>query len=410
MKNHNCRFCEATLTQVFVDLGMSPLANSFVRLEDFNKEVFYPLRAYVCNKCFLVQLVQYESPENIFKDYPYFSSYSKTYLNHAESYVNSIMKKFEFDKKSLVIEIGSNDGYLLQYFKAKRIPVLGIEPACNVADAARKKGIPAISKFFGIETAKELIFEGKRPDLLIGNNILAHIPNLNEFVIGMKLVLKPKGIITIEVPHLLKLIKLNQFDTIYHEHLSYFSLSTLKKILEAHKLTIFDVEEIPTHGGSIRIYSRHVEYSDLKVNKHVNALLEKEFRFGLLSWRGYEGFREKVEDTKRKLVEFLISTKRAGKKVVCYGAPAKGNTMLNYCQVSRDLVNFTVDVNPYKQGLYLPGTHIPIEDPEKIRKEKPDYLLILPWNLKNEIMEQMRFVREWGGKFVVAVPKLKIYD
>ncbi len=411
MDTFRCRFCNSKLNQVFLDMGESPLANSFLKKNDLEaQERYFPLKTYVCQQCFLVQLPEHEKPENIFETYAYFSSYSESWLKHVKDFVSMITNRFELNKNSFIIEIGSNDGYLLQYFKSQNIPILGIEPARNVAESALKKGIPTLTKFFGTKLANELNSEGKQADLIIGNNVLAHVPKLNDFIEGLKIILKPNGVITMEFPHLLRLIEENQFDTIYHEHYSYFSLYTIQKIFDYHNLTIFDVEEIPTHGGSLRIYSCHSGYNDLTVSKHVDVLLEKETRFGLSSISGYEDFSEKVKYTKRKLVEFLISAKRSGKKVACYGAPAKGNTLLNYCDINTDLISFTVDRSPHKQGLYLPGTHIPIESPDKIRKTKPDYLLILPWNLKNEIMEQMKFVGEWGGKFVVPIPKLKIYD
>jgi len=410
MKLHKCRFCNAELTQVFVDLGMSPLSNSFLSSNMLNHaEPFYPLRTFVCNECFLVQLEEFESPKHIFTDYVYFSSYSESWLKHAEDYVNMIMRKFKLDKNSLVVEIASNDGYLLQYFKKKSVPILGIEPAMNVAKIAEEKGIPTLIKFFGVETAKEIVVTGKQADLLIGNNVLAHVPNLNDFVSGMKILLKKDGIITIEFPHLLQLIRQNQFDTIYHEHFSYFSLSVVQKVFSAHGLTIFDVEELSTHGGSLRVYARHTENKAFLINQSVNILLQKEKDFGLIDISTYTKFPERVIAVKQTLRNFFITAKNSGKTIVCYGAPAKGNTLLNYCGIGLDFVDYVVDRSPHKQGLYLPGTHIPIKAPEKILETKPDYLLILPWNLTDEIMAQMSYIRKWDGKFVIPIPEVKIY-
>ena len=405
----NCRFCNELLINIFVDLGISPLSNAFLKKEMLNYvEKKYSLCAYVCDNCFLVQLPEFEKPENIFKDYAYFSSYSSTWLQHAENYTNLIIKKFSFDQKSLVIEIASNDGYLLQFFKKKNIPILGIEPAVNVAKVAKEKGIPTITKFFSVDTANELKKDCKLADLIIGNNVLAHVPNLNDFVKGLKILLKPTGVITLEFPHILQLIQKNQFDTIYHEHFSYFSLFTAKKIFSFHGLAIFDVDEISTHGGSLRIYVKHTEYDDISINERVNILLEKERQSGLENISTYTNFTKKVEDVKGKLQEFFISAKNSGKKIVCYGAAAKGNTLLNYCNIGSDFIDYVVDQNPYKQGLFLPGTHIPIKNPDEIRKTKPDYLIIIPWNLKEEIMEEIKYIRNWGGKFMIPIPEVKI--
>jgi len=411
MKNTHCRFCKTNLTKIFVDLGMSPMANSFLTAEMLEKEeMFYPLQAFVCDKCFLVQLPEIESPENIFRDYSYFSSYSETWLKHSENYVNAMLERFSFDSKSLIVEIASNDGYLLQYFKKKGIPVLGIEPAANVAKVAEQKGIPTIVEFFSEKTANELFQEGKNADLIVGNNVLAHVPNLNDFVEGLRILLKPDGVITMEFPHLLKLIQQNQFDTIYHEHFSYFSFLTVQKIFSLHKLTIFDVEELSTHGGSLRIYLKHLGNDSLSVSKKVTELLDKEKKFGLENILTYTSFSEKVQASKKKIKEFFITEKNRGKKIVCYGASAKGNTLLNFCEIGTDLVDYAVDLSPHKQGLYLPGTHIPIKKPEEITETKPDYVLITPWNLKEEIMEQNNYIRDWGGKFVIPIPEVKIFS
>ena len=411
-KRNYCRFCNYWLSKVFIDLGMTPLSNSFLDNDSLSKkENYYPLCVYVCERCLLVQLLELASPEEIFTDYLYFSSYSETWLKHAREYTDMSIKKFGLDFNSKVVEIASNDGYLLQFFMDKNIPILGIEPAANVARISINRGIPTITKFFDSSIAKQLKSKGKDADLLIGNNVLAHVPNLNDFVKGMKILLKPHGTITMEVPHLLQLIKQNQFDTIYHEHFSYFSLLTLQKILSFHRLIIVDVEEIPTHGGSLRIYVKHQENHDKNsVSPRVDILLQKEKKFGLENLSVYEKFSEKVKLVKHRLNDFLISVNKSGKKVVCYGAPAKGNTLLNYCGIDTNLVEYTVDRSPHKQGLFMPGSHIPIKSPEKIRETKPDYLLILPWNLKDEIIDQMSYIRTWGGKFVVPIPKVKVYQ
>ena len=406
----NCRFCKTSLKQVFLDLGKTPLANSFLTEKMLNKkEEIFPLKVLVCKKCYLVQLEEFESPQNIFTNYAYFSSYSKTWLEHAQEYVNMMITRFGFDEKSQVIEIASNDGYLLQYFKEKKIPILGIEPAVNVGEVAKKKGIPTIFKFFGTETAKELVKLDKKADLLLGNNVLAHVPNLNDFVKGLKILLKPNGVITMEFPHLLQLIQQKQFDTIYHEHFSYFSFLVVQKIFSSHKLTIFDVDEISTHGGSLRIYAKHEENQEIKISENVLKLNKKEYEFGIDKMDIYSNFQKIIELLKQQIYEIFIGIKNEKKTIVGYGAPAKGNTLLNYCNISNEVINYTVDKNPHKQGLFLPGTHIPVESPEKIRATKPDYILILPWNLKEEIIQQINFIREWGGKFITVIPEVKIY-
>lgn len=410
MENKVCRFCGKELKETFVDLGMSPLSNSYVKFQNLkNKETFYPLHAYVCSECYLVQLEEFESPKEIFDDYAYFSSFSKSWLKHAEEYVNMMVKKFKFNLNSKVIEIASNDGYLLQYFRQKNIPVLGIEPAKNVADEAIRKGIPTKSEFFGENLANQLIKENIYADLLVGNNVLAHVPNINDFILGMKKILKPKGIITMEFPHVLKLIEENQFDTIYHEHFSYLSLITVRKIFRKNGLDIFDVEELSTHGGSLRIYGRHVENDTKCISKDVRKVINKEIKIGLDKIEIYMNFSEQVKKTKTDILNFIIHIKNQGKLIVGYGAPAKGNTLLNYCGIGSDFIEYTVDISPHKQGLYLPGTHIPIYEPEKIQETKPDYVIILPWNIKEEIMEQMSFIKEWGGKFVTLIPNIEVY-
>ncbi|MBW4510119.1 MAG: class I SAM-dependent methyltransferase [Scytonematopsis contorta HA4267-MV1] len=410
MGQAKCRFSGQPLQHTFADLGMSPLANAYLRAEQLNQaEKFYPLHAYVSEETLLVQLEQFETPDNIFSDYAYFSSYSESWLKHAKEYTDMIVDRFGFNGSSQVIEIASNDGYLLQNFVTKGIPVLGIEPAANIAQFAQEKGIPSLVRFFGVQTAKELVLQGTQADLLIGNNVLAHVPELNDFIAGLKIILKPSGILTMEFPHILQLIEHNQFDTIYHEHFSYFSFLTVEKIFAAHNLTLFDVEELPTHGGSLRIYAKHDDAESPKISERVAQLKAKEVAAGLDRIETYVTFGEKVKETKRKLLSFMLAAKSEGKSIVGYGAPAKGNTLLNYCGIGTDFLDYTVDRNPHKQTLFLPGTHIPILHPDKILETKPDYVLILPWNLKEEIMEQMSFIGEWGGQFVVPVPEVRIY-
>ena len=406
-----CRFCGTKLEHTFVDLGMSPLCESYLSADRLNQmEPFYPLRVYVCEKCFLVQLEAYVTPEHIFSDYAYFSSYSDSWLAHAKKYTDQMVERFGIGAGSFVVELASNDGYLLQYFVEKKVPVLGIEPAANVAAVAVERGVPTLVKFFGRETARELADFGRQADLLLGNNVLAQVPDLNDFVAGMKILLKPGGVITMEFPHLQRLMEDNQFDTIYHEHFSYFSLLTTEKVFAAHGLTLFDVEELPTHGGSLRIFVRHVEDSSKPVTSRVPDLRAREVSTGHTKMESYSRFAEQVKETKRKLLEFLIQAKRSGKKIVGYGAPGKGNTLLNYCAIRSDFLDYTVDRNPYKHGRFLPGTHVPIFSPERIRETRPDYLLILPWNLKDEIIRQNAYIREWGGKFVVPIPEVQIHE
>jgi SAM-dependent methyltransferase len=405
----SCRSCGATLRHTFVDLGMSPLANSYIAADQLNQpEPFYPLHAYVCAECLLVQLESIAKPEDIFSDYAYFSSYSDTWVEHARSYAESVVNRFGLNGQSRVVEIASNDGYLLQFFVEKGIPVLGIEPADNVAQAALEKGIPTLVRFFGEETARELSAHGKA-DLVIGNNVLAHVPDLNGFVRGLKILLQPDGVITLEFPHLMRLMQENQFDTIYHEHYSYFSLVSIQKLFSRHGLKVFDVDELTTHGGSLRIYVSHEDDRRKPVCESVRELLSTEGKAGLGNLEHYLAFNEQVQTTKRKLLEFLTRTKAKQKSVVGYGAPAKGNTLLNYCGVGTDLIRYTVDRSPHKQGHFLPGTHIPIYSPERLRQTMPDYVLILPWNLKEEVMDQMKEVRGWNGHFVVPIPEVRIY-
>lgn len=411
LQSRHCRFCDAVLHRTFVNLGMSPLANSYVKPGQLNAmEPFYPLHVYVCDQCLLVQLEEFEKASHIFSDYAYFSSYSDSWLQHAKTYVDMAVKRFELGPQSSVMEIASNDGYLLQYFQQRGIPILGIEPAENVANVAMQKGIPTIVKFFSTETAKELAKSGKQVDLLVGNNVLAHVPCLNDFVSGIKVVLKADGVVTMEFPHLLRLVEERQFDTIYHEHFSYFSFRTVEQIFAKHGLTLFDVEEIPTHGGSLRIYGRHKENDTPSVTQNVRNLKAVEEREGFGSLERYLTFEGEVRETKCRLLEFLISAKRNKKVIVGYGAPAKGNTLLNYCGIGTDFIDYTVDRSTQKQGCFLPGTHIPILNPDTIKKTKPDYVLILPWNIKDEVMQQMAYIREWGGQFVTPIPEVKVYS
>jgi hypothetical protein len=405
-----CRFCGAPLEASFVDLGMSPLCESFVRPEQLAEmEPFYPLHAYVCGQCFLVQLHESVAPASLFTEYAYFSSYSTSWLDHARRFAEAAIGRFRLTAKSKVVEIGSNDGYLLQYFVARGIPALGIEPAENLAAAATGKGILSLVRFFDRNCATEIAAGFGRPDLLVGNNVLNHTPDINDFVAGMKYVLAPRGVMTMEFPHLPRLVEGNQFDTIYHEHFTYLSFVVVERIFADHGLTLFDVEELPTHGGSLRIYGRHAENREIPVAPRVNQLRQREIDDGYLTLRRYMDFDHAAKETKWNLLEFLICAKREGKTIAGYGAPGKGNTLLNYCGIGTDLIDYTVDRNPYKQGKYLPGTRVPIFAPHRISETKPDYLLILPWNLKDEIMAQMSEIRQWGGKFVVPMPVPTIY-
>lgn len=409
-KHSGCRFCGAALEHTFVDLGASPLAQSFLSQDQLNQmEPFYPLHVYVCGKCYLVQLQEFVAPENIFSDYLYFASYSDSWLAHAKAYTDLMVDRFAINENSLVVEIASNDGYLLQYFVEKKVPVLGVEPAANVAAVAVKKGIPSLVKFFNSDTSRELVAKGRQADLLLGNNVLAHVPDVNNFVAGMKILLKPMGVITMEFPHLMRLMEENQFDTIYHEHFSYFSFLAVEKIFAAHGLTLFDVQELPTHGGSLRIFARHAEDSSKPVGPRVTDLRSREQAAGFDQLETYSRFAEQVKETKRKLLDFLIHEKQSGKKIAAYGAAAKGNTLLNYCGVRTDFLDYVVDRSPYKQGKLLPGVRIPIYPPEQIRETRPDYLLILPWNLKDEVIKTNAYIREWGGQFVVPIPEVAIY-
>ena len=408
MSDTACRFCGAAVDGVFADLGSSPLANSYLPPERVNgMEPFYPLRALVCGRCFLVQLEEFETPERIFSDYAYFSSYSSSWLEHARAYAEQMTERLSLDGDSHVVEIASNDGYLLQFFHERQIPVLGIEPAANVAKVALQKGIPTLVEFFGRETARSLAAESAA-DLLLGNNVLAHVPDLNDFVAGMKILLKAGGVITMEFPHLMRLIEDNQWDTIYHEHFSYFSFLTVSRVFEAHGLRVFDVQELPTHGGSLRIFAAHAQDDGKRERDAARELRERERAAGYERLDTYLGYGRRVEADKRQILSFLIDLKQRGLRIAGYGAPAKGNTLLNYCGVRSDFIDYTCDLNPHKQGHFLPGSHIPIRPPEAIREDRPDVVLILPWNLKEEIVEQLSFIREWGGRFAARTPELAL--
>ena len=407
-----CRFCNNILEHSVIDLGMSPLCQKHIKPEHANDmEKFYPLHAFICEHCWLMQLEQFATPDEIFADdYAYFSSFSESWQEHARKYAEQMTRRFKLNTTSLIIEIASNDGYLLQWFVQKGIPVLGIEPAANVAAAAEEKGVRTEIEFFGKSSAKQLAKKYGKADLLLGNNVLAHVPDINDFVSGMKEMLGAEGVITMEFPHLQRLIERNQFDTIYHEHFSYLSFVAVNRIYANHGITLFDVEELPTHGGSLRIFGRHSDDHKKEVSQNVKDLLQREIDLGFESLEYYSLFEEKVKETKRKILDFLIEAKRNGKTIVGYGAPGKGNTLLNYCGIRTDFIDYTVDMNPHKQGNFLPGTHIPILHPNTINETKPDYLFILPWNLKDEIMNQHQYLREWGGKFIIPIPELMVLD
>ncbi len=406
-----CRGCGAELRYIFVDLGMTPLCETYITKQELNDvEYFYPLHVYVCEQCYLAQLEEYVPVEEIFSEYAYFSSYADTWVEHARRYVAMVTERFGLGKESQVVEIASNDGYLLQHFLPQGVPCLGIEPAANIAKVATANGIPTLVKFFNTRTARELVDQGVQADLLIGNNVFGQAPDLHDFVRGMKVLLKAGGVLTMEFAYLLELMRQNQFDTIYHEHFTYFAFLTAERVFAQHGIVLFDVDVLPTHGGSLRIYGRHAEDLTKPVTAEVDALRSVERAAGLEQLESYASFSNQVKETKRQLLEFLIGAQRQGKRVVGYGAPGKGNTLLNYCGIRTDFLDYTVDRNPYKQGRFLPGTLIPIFPPERIRETKPDYVLILPWNLKDEIMKQVAYIREWGGQFVVPIPELQIYD
>ena len=405
-----CRFCRAPLHQTVVDLGVSPLCESYISAAQLDQmEPFYPLRVYVCDRCFLVQVQEYVSPERIFAEYAYLASCSDSWLAHARTYVDMIIERLALGRASLVIEVGSNDGYLLQYFVERGVPALGIDPAANVAEVAVSRGVPTRTMMFGLATALDLAAEGRRADLLVANNVLAQVSDLNGSVQGRAAVLALAGVITLEVPHLLRLLRENQFDTIYHEHFSYFSLRVVERVFAAHGLTVFDVEELPTHGGSLRIYARHAADGTRPIDERVSRLVERERDAGLEGVERYAPFADRVHETKRRLLEFLIGVKRHGKTIVGYGAAGKGNTLLNFCGIRTDFIDYTVDRNPYKQGKFLPGSRIPIFAPDRVMETRPDYLLILPWNLREEIVAQMAGIRAWGGQFVVPIPEVRVY-
>jgi hypothetical protein len=405
-----CRFCKTTLEYEFIDLINSPASNSFLKSEQLNEpETFFPLKVYTCHKCFLVQIDEYKKSDAIFDgDYAYFSSYSKSWLAHSKSYTDLMVERFKFGKDSLVTEIASNDGYLLQYFNEKGIPTLGIEPTFNTAEVARSKGIETITEFFGVSLATKLAEQGKKADLLLGNNVLAHVPDIVDFVKGMKIILNEHGVITMEFPHLVQLIDNNQFDTIYHEHFSYLSFYTVKQIFESVSLEMFDVEEIPTHGGSLRIYAKHKEDNSKVISPNVSRLISKEISIGIDGLKYYDGFQKRALEVKLALLHFLIQQKLDGKKVAAYGAAAKGNTLLNFCGIKSDLIDFVVDANPHKQNKFLPGSHIPVMNESYLKEKKPDFVIIFPWNLTEEIVYQLSYIKEWGGQFIVPIPKVKV--
>lgn len=409
----NCRFCNEPLHNKFVELANSPLSNAFLTEQQLNEaEVYYPLTIYACPKCHLVQIDEYKKATEIFNsEYVYFSSYSTSWVAHAKRYVESMIEKFGYDKNSLVVEIASNDGYLLQHFTSLGVPVLGVEPTKNTAQVAISKGIPTVTEYFTTDFAKQLVAEGKRADLVLGNNVLAHVPNINDFVEGLKTILKPQGVVSMEFPHLLQLVEHSQFDTIYHEHYSYLSFTTVQNVFAAHDLELFDVEEQSTHGGSLRIFAKHFDDHSRSVSKNVADLLKKEADAGMLTPDFYRNFQSHVNTIKNAFLKFLIELKLQGARVVGYGAAAKGNTLINYAGIKgNDLIEFVVDAAPSKQGKYLPGSHIPVYEPAKIRETRPDYVLIFPWNLKEEIIDQLSYIAEWGGKFVVFIPSLHVYN
>ena len=403
-----CRFCKTELTNTFIDLINAPASNSFLTEEQLNEpEVFFPLKVYTCHNCFLVQIDEYKKSNAIFDDaYVYFSSYSTSWLAHAKRYTEKMTERFQLTHDSLVIEIASNDGYLLQYFHEKQIPVLGIEPTANTAEVARKKGIESITRFFGTALATELAAQNRKADLLLGNNVLAHVPDIVDFVAGMKMALKSDGVITMEFPHLMQLVDNNQFDTIYHEHFSYLSFNTVNQIFSSQGLELFDVEELPTHGGSLRIYAKHKEDKSKEVSRNVEALLQKEFAKGMTTLAYYDNFQKKALQIKFAFTSFLTQQKLLNHKIAGYGAAAKGNTLLNYCGIKNDQIDYVVDANPHKQNKWLPGSHIKVVDESYLRETKPDYVVIFPWNLKDEIVNQLHYIREWNGKFVVPIPEL----
>jgi SAM-dependent methyltransferase len=406
-----CRFCSSENLNLFIDLGMSPPSNSFLTIEQLNSpEVYFPLKLWICKDCFLVQIDEYKNAREIFNnDYAYFSSYSTTWLKHSKKYVDMISKRLDLNSESLAIEIASNDGYLLQYFKEKSIPCLGIEPTANTAKVAKEKGINTLTEYFTEGQAKQVAIDYGKADLILGNNVFAHVPDINDFVKGLKELLKTSGTITLEFPHLLTLIENNQYDTIYHEHFWYFSVYALQNVFKKHRLAIYDIEELSTHGGSLRLYLKHAENKFLPVLNTVQNILDKEIKYGIDKFDYYQAFVKRVSNNKLDILEFLIRQKKDGKIIAAYGAAAKGNTFLNYCGIKNDLVDFVVDASPIKQNKLLPGSHIPVVSEEVLKLEKPDYVLIFPWNIKEEISNQIRYIKDWGGKFVVAIPNLEIF-
>ncbi|TFZ09010.1 class I SAM-dependent methyltransferase [Ramlibacter humi] len=406
-----CRICGSRLRHTFADLGMSPPCERFLPADQLDQmEPFYPLHVQVCERCFLVQLQEYVSPKDIFTEYAYFSSYSDSWLAHARAYTERMAGRFGLGPDSLAVEVASNDGYLLQYFAQQGIPVLGIEPAANVARVAVGKGLPTLVRFFGKELAAELVRQGTRADLITANNVFAHVPDVRSFTAGLKLLLKPRGVVTLEFPHLMRLMEGNQFDTIYHEHFSYFSFLTASRLLAQFGLTVFDVEELRSHGGSLRVYARHDDDESRPIEDSVGELAQREEAAGFTQLETYSAFDEQVRRTKRRILEFFLQARREGRTVAGYGAPGKGNTLLNYCGIRTDLLDYTVDRNPYKHGKFLPGTHIPVFPPGKLDETRPDYVFILPWNLKDEIRKQLSYIREWGGRFVVPIPDVEVFE
>lgn len=406
-----CRFCESELHQVFADLGNAPASNSYLTQAQLNEpEVFYPLKIWTCGNCFLTQIDEFKSHSEIFSsDYAYFSSMSTSWLAHAEKFVEKMVDKFGLDKGSKVVEIASNDGYLLQYVQARGIACLGVEPTASTAKAAREKGIETREVFFGTATAKQLVADGWQADLTAANNVLAHVPDINDFLAGFKILLKPNGVASFEFPHLMQLVQHNQFDTIYHEHFSYLSLLTVEKMAAAQGLQVFEVEEIPTHGGSLRVLMTHAGSEFHKRHSSVDELLEKERNCGMGSLGFYQNFQPKIEKIRLEFLDFLITQKKAGKKIAAYGAAAKGNTLLNYCGVKEGLIDYVCDLSPLKQNRFLPASHIPVVAPEKLAETKPDYIIIFPWNIRDEVVKQLAYTREWGAKFVVAIPQLEVF-
>lgn len=407
LERGTCRFCGQPLSQLFADLGTSPVANSYVRHDNFQGEQFFPLRVHVCSECKLVQAEPYETPEHIFSEYAYFSSTSKAWLQHCKEYCQKMEQRLHLNQDSFVVEVASNDGYLLTNFVQSGIPVLGVEPAENIAEEARQKGVPTRCEFFGEQAARRIVEEYGHANLVIGNNVLAHVPDLHDFIRGLRILLSKQGVLTMEFPHLLKLIEECQFDTIYHEHFYYYSLLTAQRMFAHFGLTISDVEELPTHGGSLRIYARPSDAEEIAVSASVERLLEKEREAQLHELPVYQAFNQKIQQVKRDALSYLIAEKNAGKRIAAFGAPAKGNTFLNYCGIGRDFIEFTVDDTPYKQGLFLPGSRIPIYAREKLVEERPDIVLILPWNWAGDIVPQLDFVKEYGGEIITLIPTLK---